>query len=87
MKRAPRWFILLCVLSVLTMGFTPALISASTPGSMLRFLAYCYPLYAIASAVMAYYCYRDRDEISWILLILSFMSGLLLLLPALLGTA
>lgn len=75
------WFTALCMFTVIPLGMTPALVSATVPTSMLRSLVYLYPLYLIATAAIAWYIYNERRPLAWILLSLSLLTTAAILSP------
>lgn len=74
-RRVPLWMlgvILLCALPGI--GF-PWMGELLTSGNLeLRGLTWFYPVYIIASALLAWQCYGRRTYLSWIILALMLMS-------------
>lgn len=77
----PRWFTLLCIITVLPIGFTPALIASAHRGSPMGTLSLLFPIFLVASACLSWRCYRDRRDLAWILLAMSLLTSLAMILP------
>ena len=77
----PRWFTLLCIVSVLPIGLTPAMIASARQGSPMGTLSLLFPIFLVASACLAWHCYRDRRDLAWILLAMSLLTSLAMTVP------
>lgn len=76
MRKAPVWFLIVVIVSILPVFQLPLLLSALTPGSGARVWIWIYPLYVITAAYLAWQCYRDRTALAWCLVALIWMSHL-----------
>lgn len=73
--KTPVWMTILIILLVLPVFSLPALLSAIAPGdSGMKTIVWCYPVYVVMSGWLAWQCYPQRREVSWILLVLMVMS-------------
>ena len=65
--------IIICMLPVLAF---PTMLSMTMPDSLARTFVWFYPFYVIASGVCARICWRQRRDVTWILLALMVLSHL-----------
>ncbi|MDE6702678.1 MAG: hypothetical protein K2K00_03260, partial [Muribaculaceae bacterium] len=65
--------IIICMLPVLAF---PTMLSMTMPDSPARTFVWFYPFYVIASGVCARICWRQRRDVTWILLALMVLSHL-----------
>ncbi|WP_289755533.1 hypothetical protein [Muribaculum intestinale] len=78
-QRPPAWFtIVVLVMMIPIFFYIPLVIGMfDTPGSFemdtVGFVTLFFPIYALLSGWLAYQCYPERKEISWILLGLLFI--------------
>lgn len=73
--KTPAWMTVLIVVLMLPVFSLPALLSAIPPDdSGMKTIVWCYPFYVIFSGWLAWQCYPQRREVSWILLVLMVMS-------------
>lgn len=76
--RPPGWFIIVVAITAITgvawLPFGINFIGDTDINSEKWVLTWLYPIYALISAYLAYRCYNDRVSVSWILLILVWLS-------------
>ena len=68
---------LLLLTSLTAVGWTPHAISAMRNPALnetAMVFVVLYPIYSLLSVYLAYRCYADRREISWILIVLVWLS-------------
>lgn len=75
-KKFPLWVKLVIVLSALPVMMLPIIVSdcSALQYEELKMFIMIYPLYVVASAVMAWVCYRQRPELSIILVVLMILT-------------
>lgn len=74
-RRIPWWVMLLALLLALPGGSTPWLVAnAGQAAAESKVLLWLYPVYLVASAVLACVCWNQRPWIYWILLSLMLLS-------------
>ena len=75
-KKFPLWVKLVIVLSALPVAVLPIIVTdcSASQYEEIRLFIMIYPLYVVASAVMAWVCYRQRPEISIILVVLMILT-------------
>lgn len=72
--KTSRWLIALTVIVMLPVFDFPWLLETNAGGEESRALLWFYPVYVIVSGICALICWRERPEVSWILLILMILS-------------
>ncbi len=70
----PLWMKILIIVIALPSLVFPALVPLLPPDSVLRGLTWAYPVYGVADALCAWLCYRQRPELTWILLAVLLLS-------------
>ena len=75
--KPPVWFILVLLFTLLPTLLWPLIMirygrHAADSGNWV--LLILYPIYAVISIYLAYRCYADQQGISWILIILTWLS-------------
>ena len=70
----PLWMKLLIIALALPALLFPAAVPMLGGYPELRALVWAYPLYGAATALCAWMCYRERPEVTWILLALLLLS-------------
>ncbi|MDE5800795.1 MAG: hypothetical protein K2H74_07225 [Paramuribaculum sp.] len=71
---APRWFLLVVILSALPVFQLPMLIGAASPESPYRMWLWFYPIYVVVAAYLAWQCYPQRRTLAWVLVALMWMA-------------
>lgn len=74
--RAPWWFILIVLLSILPVAAWPLVLTNIHPlvNEGNRIFLMVFPVYAVLTGYISYRIYRGRREVSWILLALLWLS-------------
>lgn len=75
-NKMPLWVKVLIVVMMLPLVGFPSLLSGLPEDHTVRLLVWLYPVYVIISGICAWMCWRQRPEITWILLILMLLSNL-----------
>lgn len=73
-RRTPLWVtavIIICMLPVLAF---PSLLSMTGADSVARTFVWFYPFYVLGSGVCAWFCWPQRRDLMWILLVLMIIS-------------
>lgn len=75
-KKFPLWVKLVIVVSALPVMMLPIIVSdcSALQYEELKMFIMIYPLYVVASALMAWVCYRQRPELSIILVVLMILT-------------
>lgn len=73
-NRPPLWVVIVTVIAMLPVLAFPVLLDSPADDDETKALLWLYPLYVIVSGVCAVICYRQRPEVTWILLILMILS-------------
>ena len=72
--KAPLWLIIVTVIAMLPVLAFPVLLDSPAGNEETKALLWLYPLSVLVSGVCAVICYRQRPEVTWILLILMILS-------------
>ncbi|MGN0219052.1 MAG: hypothetical protein ACI4AX_02070 [Muribaculaceae bacterium] len=72
--KAPCWLVIVTVIAMLPVLAFPMLLDGQAGDKESRALLWLYPFYVIVSGICAVICYRQRPEVTWILLILMILS-------------
>lgn len=79
-QRVPWWMTLLLAATLLPALAGPALAPFCAGHDELKVLALLFPLYGIASTLMAWFCYRNRrTAVAWVLWALALLSDVALI--------
>lgn len=73
-RRAPRWFVIVLLVSVLPVFQLPLLLSYAGAGSPARVWLWIYPIYLIVAACLASQCYPQRRALAWVLIALMWIT-------------
>lgn len=73
-NRPPLWVVIVTVIAMLPVLAFPVLLDSPADDDETKALLWLYPLYVIVSGICAAICYRQRPEVTWILLILMILS-------------
>ncbi len=73
-KKTPLWLIIVTVIAMLPVLAFPALLNSHIGNGETKALLWLYPVYVAASGICAVICYRERPEVTWILLTLMILS-------------
>jgi len=84
-NKMPIWIKALIVLMMLPVAGFFLLLTGLPADHTVRMLIWFYPAYIIASGVCAWMCWKQRPEITWILLLLMLLSTLSIYYLALSG--
>ncbi len=71
----PFWVKALIVAMMLPLAGYILLLSGLPDDHTVRLLVWFYPAYIIASGVCAWMCWKERPEITWILLVIMLLSN------------
>lgn len=75
-KPMPLWAkMIICIMALPLLAF-PFILADSPADSSLRLFVWFYPAYIIISAICAWMCWRQRQEISWIIIVLMLLTHL-----------
>ena len=72
--RVPWWMWVIIILSVLPGLMFPWTVSRIAANPLLEWLTWFYPLYVICSALLAWQCYGRRSAMSWIIIVLLWLT-------------
>lgn len=72
--KAPPWLTVLTVAAMLPLAAFPLLLDRPAAGGEAKALLWLYPFYVVASGICALICWRERPELTWILLGLMILS-------------
>lgn len=75
-QKVPTWVTVVIIICMLPVLAFPTMLSMTMPDSPVRSFVWFYPFYVIASGVCARICWRQRRDITWILLALMVLSHL-----------
>ena len=75
-KKFPLWAKLLIILSALPVVLLPMIIGncSTTRYEEIKVFILIYPLYVVASTILAWICYRQRPEMTAILIVLLLLT-------------
>lgn len=75
-RRVPLWMTALIAVDMLPGAALPAMLSAlpAQPDDSVRLFLLLYPLYIIATGIIAWQCYGRRTAMTWILLALMLLT-------------
>ena len=70
-----RWVVLITMLPVVLWPLMMTHVDQLNTGTE-RFLMLAMPVYVIASGYLAHYAYKERPEVSWILIVVNWLAYL-----------
>ena len=75
-KKIPLWVKIVIILSALPIVMLPVIINGCSVARYeeIKVFILLYPLYVVASAILAWICYRQRPEMTAILIALQILS-------------
>lgn len=71
-QRPPVWFTAVCIVAALPVLAFPTVLAAAPQAHSL--IIKLWPVYAIASAWLAWFIYPQRRSLAWILVVLTLLS-------------
>lgn len=71
----PLWVKAVIILAMLPVLAFPWLIGGETADTEVRVLLWLYPAYVLVTGLCAWICYRQRPELTWILIVLLLLTN------------